>query len=266
MSDHLEKNRRAWDDRVKHSMLHTRTVEAKDLADPMASIDPSGWLGGDVRGKRVLCLASGGGLQSALFAAAGAEVTVVDLSPLMIEQDRKVAARHGLRLRAIEASMDDLPMLSDGEFDLVIQPVSTCYVPSVLSVYREVARVIRDGGIYVSQHKQPLNLQASPLPGTQGYAVVEPYFRSGPLPPHLGNHEYRERGATEFLHRWDQLLGDLCKSGFWIEDLAEPRHADHSAEPGSFPHRSHFIPPYFTVKAVRRPQTDDTGTRLIVPG
>ncbi len=37
--------------------------------------------------------------------------------------------------------MDDLSALPAAGFDIVIQPVSTCYVPDVLAVYREVARV-----------------------------------------------------------------------------------------------------------------------------
>jgi 2-polyprenyl-3-methyl-5-hydroxy-6-metoxy-1,4-benzoquinol methylase len=50
-----------------------------DTASARACIDPDGWLGA-LDGLRVLCLASGGGQQSAAFALLGAQVTVVDLS------------------------------------------------------------------------------------------------------------------------------------------------------------------------------------------
>ena len=36
-----------------------------------------------------------------------------------------------------------------------------------------------------------------------------------------------------------------------IEDLAEPKHGDPVAEPGSFRHRSQYIPPYVAIKARR---------------
>src|SRR5205085_12652060 len=120
----------------------------------------------------------------------GAEVTVVDLSPEMLRIDREVAAERGLNVRTIEASMDDLSALRPGSFDIVIQPVSTCYVPDVLPVYREVARVIVPGGIYVSQHKQPTSLQADMQPGPRGYELIEPYYRRGSLPE-----------VTDSLHR-----------------------------------------------------------------
>ena len=69
------------------------------------------WLSGGVAGRRLLCLAAGGGRQSAFYAAAGAEVTVVDISPEMLLLDRQVAAERGLNIRSVEASMDDLSAL-----------------------------------------------------------------------------------------------------------------------------------------------------------
>src|SRR5690606_13615714 len=118
-------------------------------------LDPLGWLGGDVRGQRLLCLAAGGGKHGPLYAAAGADVTVVDLSAAMLALDHQVSAERRIPLRTVQASMDDLSAFEPSAFDVVIHPVSTCYVPSVLPVYREIARVLRPGGLYISQHKQP---------------------------------------------------------------------------------------------------------------
>jgi len=220
------------------------------LRDPLAALDSRGWLEGSVVGKRVLCLAAGGGRQSALYAAAGAIVTVVDLSPEMLALDRQVAAARGYTIRVVQASMDDLSALGDARFDLVAQPVSTCYVPSVARVYREVARVIVDGGLYISQHKQPASLQATASPSRRGYVLAEPYYRTGPLPPVEGS-RHREAGTQEYLHRWEELIGELCRSGFVIEDLTEPFHAAADAEPGTFGHRSRFVAPYVRIKARR---------------
>jgi len=94
--------------------------------------------------------------------------------------------------------MDDLAAFQPGEFDVVIHPVSTCYVPDVLAVYRAVARVTRPGGLYVSQHKQPTSLQAEATPSLRGYELIEPYYRSGPLPPVTGS-LHRETGTLEYF-------------------------------------------------------------------
>jgi SAM-dependent methyltransferase len=252
------------------------------LADPLAALDDCGWLGGRVQGQRVLCLAAGGGKHGVLFALAGATVTVVDLSPRMLELDRQMAAEHRVRIEIVDTPMEDLSAFGDASFDLVVQPVSTCYVPDLRAVYREVARVTAAGGLYISQHKQPASLQAGirPFgklragslrlaqggPSSTGYLLTEPYARQGPLPPVLPGCLHREAGTLEFLHRWTDLLGGLCRAGFVIEDLVEPPHGDLSAEAGSFKHRSAFLPPYVTVKARREAsRTDTTASKLWIP-
>jgi SAM-dependent methyltransferase len=245
-------NERAWDERVKRRAWYIDTATEKDFERPLSVVDPCGWLGEDVAGKRLLCLAAGGGRHSVLFATAGARVTVVDLSSKMLELDRRLAAERGLDIRIVQSSMDDLSQLPESGFDIVVQPVSTCYVPDVARVYREVARVLAQGGVYVSQHKQPVSLQADTGSSGGGYLVRESYYPTGPLPEALEGAWHREAGTVEFLHRWEELLGGLCRSGFWIEDVREPRHADPKAEPGSFAHRSSIIPPYVKIKARRK--------------
>jgi SAM-dependent methyltransferase len=252
-----EHNRRAWDERVRRGEWHTEGAREKDFADPLALLDECRWLGGNVVGQRVLCLAAGGGKHGPLFAAAGAIVTVVDLSAGMLEKDRRMAAERGLTLKLVEASMDDLSMLGDSSFDLVIQPVSTCYVANILAVYREVARVLASGGLYISQHKQPASLQAEVLPSERGYLLSEPYYRAGPLPPVVQGCLHREAGTVEFLHRWEDLLGGLCRAGFVVEDLIEPRLHELFAQPGTFQHRSSFVPPFVTLKARRTARPPD---------
>lgn len=254
-------NRRAWDERVRRGEWHTETARALDFCDPLSILDECGWMEGNVRGKRVLCLAAGGGKHGPLFASAGATVTVVDLSPAMLELDRRVAAERGLNLRLVETSMEDLSALGDGSFDVVVQPVSTCYVPSVVPVYREVARVLSMGGLYISQHKQPASLQADVLPSATGYLLREPYYRNGPLPPVVEGCLHREAGTVEFLHRWQELIGELCRAGFVIEDLVEPRHTEAVAGQGAFGHRSSYVPPFVTFKARRNARGDDSNER-----
>lgn len=248
-----EHNRRVWDQMVRNKDRFTSAAKDEDFKHPLKTVDGLGWLGGDIRGRDVLCLAAGGGRQSALYAAAGARVTVVDISPAMLELDRQVAAHRKLEVRTVEASMDQLPF-ADGAFDIVIHPVSTCYVPAIVPVYREVARILRGGGVYISQHKQPTSLQAGLDASANGYELIEPYYREGPLPTAKPS-RLRETGALEFLHRWEELLGGLCRCGFVIEDLTEPGHAEATEPPGSFGHRCAYVAPYVRIKARRRAAT-----------
>lgn len=248
----LAHNRRAWDSMATRGHALTTQVRDEELRQPLRTVDPVGWLPSSIRGWHVLCLAAGGGRHAPLYAAAGGVVTVVDLSPAMLELDRRVAEEYRLKLRTIETSMDQLGMLSNAEFDLVVQPVSTCYLPSVNALFPEIARVTRPGGLYISQHKQPANLQSSLTTYTGQYVIEHAYYDPRPVPPAIEPSKLREPNTLEHAHSWERLLGGICRSGFVIEDLTEPFHARREAEVGSFAHRCHYIAPYVRLKARRQ--------------
>src|SRR5690606_6335963 len=114
--------------------------------------------------------------------------------------------RRGLSIRLIQASMDRLEMLPDRGFDIVVHPVSTCYLPDVAPVFREVARILCPGGIYISQHKSPTSLQSSHRCNAEArYWIEHEYYRDTAVPPVTqpspASGRLRERGAVEYLHR-----------------------------------------------------------------
>jgi SAM-dependent methyltransferase len=257
-------NRAAWNRLAESGSQFAKVATDEEYLNPLAALDGRGWLPKSVAGLDVLCLASGGGWQSILYAAAGARVTVVDLSPAMLSLDAREASRRGLSVRIVEASMDNLGCLAESAFDIVHQPVSTCYVPNVATVYCQIARVLRTGGLYVSQHKQPTSLQVTHRDAKDRYVLGLDYYREGPLPM-VPDQSYRESGAVEFLHSWAELIGGLCRSGFVIEDLVEPLRADVGASAGQIGHRGRFVPPYVRVKARRLAQEANMASPLWTP-
>ena len=121
-------NRAAWDARVRGGKRFTVAATDDEMSRPMEILDPLGWLGGDVSDKRILCLGAGGGRHGPMLASAGAQVTVVDISPKMLKLDLELAEAKGLQVQAVETSIDDLSMLPEAGYEAVMQPVSTCYV------------------------------------------------------------------------------------------------------------------------------------------
>src|SRR6516165_4443950 len=104
-------NRQAWDRQVAEGNRWTVPVSPDVIAaarrgdwqivlTPTKPV-PRAWFG-ELVGQEVLCLASGGGQQAPVLAAAGALVTVLDNSPAQLAQDRLVADRDGLSLQIIQ--------------------------------------------------------------------------------------------------------------------------------------------------------------------
>ena len=254
----LLKNAAAWDRLAKaHDALASPACD-EAFTDPRNWLGTGGpadrpWLPSSLRGLEVLCLAAGGGKHGPIYAAAGASVTVVDLSASMLDLDRQVARERKLHLELIQSSMAELTMLKNDYFDLVIHPVSSCYLPSIKQVFSEIARVCRPGGLYMSQHKSPRSLQSSLQPNLDGrYELLFPECQSadnsGALPPAPPS-RLREAGTDEFVHSLTDILGGICRAGFSIEDFFEPNEGDQEAVRGSFTHRAAFLPPYIRVLA-----------------
>ena len=179
---------------------------------------PADWLG-DVRGKRVLCLAGAGGLQGPLLACAGAEVTVLDLSGHMLEKDREVAAREKLCIRIEQGNMCDLSRFADASFDLVVNPPSLFYVPDVMPVFREVHRVLKPGGTFILVSMNPIAYVCEWDGAAQCYKAVNrmPYCSC----------DHADQGDwVEFGHTMESYLGGLIAAGFFITGYRENQAED----------------------------------------
>lgn len=103
---------RPWLDLTKKDILRYRSG-ALNNHEQLQNIFPVEILC-DIDGKDVLCLASGGGQQSAVFGLLGARVTVVDFSEKQLDGDRKAAAHYGYEVTTIQADMRDLSSSADG--------------------------------------------------------------------------------------------------------------------------------------------------------
>ena len=138
-----------WGQPIDHeTFLRARAGDWSVVLTPTKPV-PRDWFG-DLRGKRVLGLASGGGQQMPIFAAAGAVCTVLDYSEEQLKAERMVAEREGYAIEIVRADMTKPLPFADGAFDLVFHPVSNCYVREVKPIWRECFRVLKPGGYLLS--------------------------------------------------------------------------------------------------------------------
>ena len=255
--DIREHNRLAWDRHVERGCRYTIPAGPEEIAaarrgewtiylTPTKPL-PRDWLP-DVIGQRVLCLASGGGQQGPVLAAAGARVTVFDNSPRQLESDRLVADREGLEIETVEGDMADLRMFSDLSFDIIVHPVSNAFVPDVRPVWREAYRVLRLGGALVSGFGNPavclFDYSLVDRTGKLEVKYVLPYSDTETL-SESEMRRYKDEGIPfEFSHSLEDQIGGQIAAGFVITGLYE----DHNrAEDANL--LSNHMPTYIATRA-----------------
>jgi ubiquinone/menaquinone biosynthesis C-methylase UbiE len=222
---------------------------SQTLPDPL-EIDPADLMMFEkVNGLDVLCLAGGGGQQSALFSLLGARVTVFDLMREQLAGDQTAADFYGYSIRTVQGDMRNLSLLADSSFDRVYQPISTLYTPDLPAVYAGVARVLRPGGLYYSDYTFPL-LYMTRNTGWDGSAytlrVSQPYRRGEILETPDGRASFSEgQPIGEYHHLLSDIINGLIQAGLAINGLWEsPRPNPSTVEdiPGTENHLNRFIP------------------------
>ena len=234
--------------------LYTRPLLDLDADEARATVDSAGWLG-ELGGRRVLCLAGGGGRESAAFALLGARVTVFDLSAEQLERDRLAAAHYGTEVETLQGDMRDLSALDGAGFDVVSHSYSLNFVPDARAVFGEVARVVRPGGLYRLMCANPFVMGTGTRDWAgRGYALSEPYADGAEVAGADEDWVYEREGrepvppGREYRHGLGTLVGGLAGSGFRLLDASEDESMDPdpSAEPGTWPHFVSVVRPWLT--------------------
>lgn len=177
---------------------------------------PRSWFG-DLAGKKLLGLASGGGQQMPIFAALGADCTVLDYSPRQIESERNVAAREGYSIEIIRGDMTKPLPFEDGTFDLIFHPVSNCYVEEVRPIWKECFRILKSGGVLLAGLDNGMNYIFDDEETRLTRAL--PF---NPLKdPALMKEMEATNSGVQFSHTIEEQVGGQLEAGFLLTHLYE---------------------------------------------
>ena len=245
-------NKQAWNREVELGNPWTIPVTQKEVAaarkgdfrillTPLKPV-PRDWFP-PLHGCRVLCLASGGGQQGPLLAAAGAQVTVFDNSPRQLEMDRVVAARENLALRLVEGDMADLSAFSDAAFDFIVHPISNCFIPDVRPVWKEAIRVLAPGGTLIAGFMNPVEYTFDQDLYDQGIYQVKyslPYSDLDSITEEERLRRFKDE-PVEFSHTLDEQIGGQLEAGFHLIGFYEDYRDDEKIKD--------FMPTFLATRA-----------------
>lgn len=240
----IKHNSKAWDKKVEEGATYTKFVSKEiiekskvgewEITVTTKKAVPKNWFPLPLKGLKVLCLASGGGQQGPILAAAGAEVTVVDLSEKQLEQDRFVAVRDGLTINTVQGNMADLSDFADEYFDLIVHPVSNVFVENVLPVWKEAARVLKERGTLISGFTNPFLYVFDDEQEDNGILEVKhsipcssvSHLTEQELEKYLGTNQTIEFGHTLEDQIQGQIDAGFVIAGFYEDDFGGDRMLD----------------------------------------
>ena len=253
--DILAYNRHAWDRQAEKGNRWTvpvgpDVVAAARRGDWQVVLTPTrpvprGWFPA-LAGLDVLCLASGGGQQAPVLAAAGAAVAVLDASPAQLARDRLVADREGLEMRTIQGDMADLSVFAGGSFGLVFHPCSNCFVPDVRPVWKEAFRVLRPGGVLLAGFCNPALYIFDDALIEKGELVVRhvvPYSDAASLTDEERRRYMDKDEPLAYGHTLEDQIGGQLDAGFLLAGFYEDRDPTHPL--------ARFLPTFVATRAVR---------------
>ncbi len=239
-----------WGVPISHETYHDVLKGNWDVLLTPTKPVPRDWFApflknGRFSGARLLGLASGGGQQMPVFAALGADCTVLDYSVRQLDSERLVAAREGYDIKIVRADMTQRLPFEDAAFDIVFHPVSNCYVEDVYHVWNECFRVLKPGGLLLAGMDNGFNFLMND-PSVRPM-VIENKLPFNPLknPDQMAMLKENDDGI-QFSHTFDEQIGGQIKAGFAIIGAYE----DFNNDPDAI---SDGIPAYWATKAIKPP-------------
>lgn len=234
---------RAWWDHDADRYLADHRAHLGDVRlqwGPEGLAEDEARLLGPVRGQRLLEVGCGAGQGARWARAHGADAIGLDVSGGMLRHAARLDVEAGDRGRWVQADALRLPFAA-AVFDAAFSAYGALpFLPDLVPVFTEVARVVRPGGRWVFSVTHPIRWCFPDDPGPDGLVAARPYF------DRRAYVEEDARGVAAYVEH-HHTLGDhvraLAATGFRLEQLLEPEWVPGTADWGPWSaHRGRLVP------------------------
>jgi 2-polyprenyl-6-hydroxyphenyl methylase/3-demethylubiquinone-9 3-methyltransferase len=187
----------------------------------------------DLNGRSVVDVGCGGGILAESMAAAGADVTGIDMAegPLAVARLHQVESGAGVDYR--QSTAEELATANAGQYDIVTCLEMLEHVPSPAQIIASVHTLLRPGGLafFSTINRNPKSFV---------FAIVGAEYVLKLLP--AGTHEYRKFIRPSELDSWARDAGLELKASIGMH--YNPLTRDYSLGPGlDVNYLMHFVRP-----------------------
>lgn len=247
-------NKNIWDRYVTNKVRWTIPVSQEEIDNarhghwkiiltPTKPV-PHKWFP-ELKGLRILGLASGGGQQGPILAALGADVTIFDNSENQLKQDRDLSKEFNLNIKTIQGDMKDLSVFVDKSFDLVFNPCSVVFADNLRPIWNECFRVLKTDGILMTGLINPIIYQLEQDNEPFELKYKQPYSDLSSLSKEKLDELIKNQEALEFGHSLTEQIGGQLSAGFLLTDFYEDDWNNEKVI-------DQYLPSFFATRAIKK--------------
>ncbi len=270
IDEQREANRQSWDARARihaESRFYDLASYIRDPAHLSDTVRFDRTELGDVSGKSLLHLQCHIGTDTISWARLGATVTGTDLSPVSIEQARKLSADSGTPARFEVAELYDTPDVINEKFDIVCTGVGALvWLPDIRGWAQVVSRMLKPGGVFYVRDGHPMAGAVDNGRKDDQLIVTAPYFERSEGTRYEGTGTYADgpelpdKVDYEWNHGLGEIVTSLIDADLRIEFLHEHQFGEWHAFPEMqkdndgywrFPENRDHMPLMFSLRATK---------------
>jgi ubiquinone/menaquinone biosynthesis C-methylase UbiE len=180
---------------------------------------------GNVTDKKILDVGCGAGQASIAFAKQGAHCTGIDISEEQLKYAKALARQNKVNIRFIQKDAQNLKGIKSSSQDVVFSSFAFQYVPNLTPAFKEVHRVLKNGGLFVFSLDHPFNhtvSMTSPIPKKPPYKLERSYYKTGKVSQVKILPDGTKQKFVIYSRKVSDIYNSLVEANFLVEKILEP--------------------------------------------